>query len=165
MQLSCRNILLLALSVLATTNPCFAFCPPSSSSRTTSIVSSQQQQQFAVTASPTRRTTSSTSLSERRWNFNEGQSPWGLKKNAEIWNGRLAQVSIITLSYVLRYPQYLSYTFTLVTTLDEDEIISKDSQTSQSREPETRRTQRSPPPSKQRLRRATQHVASNGTIA
>ena len=28
----------------------------------------------------------------RRWNFNEGQSPWGLKVNAEIWNGRAAQV-------------------------------------------------------------------------
>ncbi len=31
-------------------------------------------------------------LSERRWNFNEGQAPWGLKKNAEIWNGRVSQV-------------------------------------------------------------------------
>ena len=29
----------------------------------------------------------------RQWNFNEGRSPWGLKKNAEIWNGRVAQVS------------------------------------------------------------------------
>jgi hypothetical protein len=26
------------------------------------------------------------------WNFNEGQAPWGLKKNAEIWNGRVSQV-------------------------------------------------------------------------
>ena len=34
-----------------------------------------------------------TQLQERRWNFNDGQSPWGLKKNAEIWNGRVAQVS------------------------------------------------------------------------
>jgi hypothetical protein len=33
-----------------------------------------------------------TQLAERRWNFNEGRSPWGLKKNAEIWNGRVAQV-------------------------------------------------------------------------
>lgn len=31
-------------------------------------------------------------LHERKWNFNEGQGPWGLKKNAEIWNGRIAQV-------------------------------------------------------------------------
>lgn len=32
-------------------------------------------------------------LQERRWNFNDGQSPWGMKKNAEIWNGRFSQVS------------------------------------------------------------------------
>jgi hypothetical protein len=31
-------------------------------------------------------------LADRQWNFNEGRSPWGLKKNAEIWNGRAAQV-------------------------------------------------------------------------
>ena len=36
---------------------------------------------------------SSTNLSmSRQWNFNEGRSPFGLKKNAEIWNGRVAQV-------------------------------------------------------------------------
>jgi hypothetical protein len=35
---------------------------------------------------------SSTTLLERRWNFNEGRGPWGVKKNAEIWNGRVAQM-------------------------------------------------------------------------
>ena len=35
---------------------------------------------------------STSALSERRWNFNDGQAPWGLKKNAELWNGRVAQV-------------------------------------------------------------------------
>ena len=34
----------------------------------------------------------SVQLQERRWNFNDGHSPWGLKINAEIWNGRVAQV-------------------------------------------------------------------------
>ena len=34
----------------------------------------------------------STTLNERQWNFNEGRGPFGLKKNAEIWNGRVAQV-------------------------------------------------------------------------
>ena len=35
----------------------------------------------------------STQLYEKRtWNFNEGRSPWGLTTNAEIWNGRVAQV-------------------------------------------------------------------------
>lgn len=28
----------------------------------------------------------------RQWNFNEGRGPFGLKKNAEIWNGRVAQM-------------------------------------------------------------------------
>ncbi|KAL7541316.1 hypothetical protein ACHAWF_006903 [Thalassiosira exigua] len=38
---------------------------------------------------------SSTALSERQWNFNQGRGPWGLKKNAEIWNGRLAQMAFV----------------------------------------------------------------------
>jgi hypothetical protein len=37
-------------------------------------------------------------LYERRWNFNEGQSPWGLKRNAEIWNGRVAQVRCMAMT-------------------------------------------------------------------
>ena len=28
----------------------------------------------------------------RTWNFNEGQSPWGMKRNAEVWNSRCAMV-------------------------------------------------------------------------
>jgi hypothetical protein len=39
--------------------------------------------------------TTSTALSERQWNFNNGRSPFGLKKNAEIWNGRVAQMAFI----------------------------------------------------------------------
>merc|ERR1712127_877190 len=35
---------------------------------------------------------SKTALMERRWNFNEARGPWGLKNNAEIWNGRVAQM-------------------------------------------------------------------------
>eukprot|EP00538_Stauroneis_constricta_P014016 CAMPEP_0119567642 /NCGR_PEP_ID=MMETSP1352-20130426/36526_1 /TAXON_ID=265584 /ORGANISM="Stauroneis constricta, Strain CCMP1120" /LENGTH=129 /DNA_ID=CAMNT_0007616919 /DNA_START=87 /DNA_END=473 /DNA_ORIENTATION=- len=38
---------------------------------------------------------STTTLNERRWNFNEGQSPWGLKQNAEKWNGRVAQMAFV----------------------------------------------------------------------
>lgn len=83
MQRSVLNtFLLLLLLVLAT---CDAFCPPSRATNT--AVHSLKQQE----ASSLQNT--STSLSERRWNFNEGQSPWGLKKNAEIWNGRMAQAS------------------------------------------------------------------------
>jgi hypothetical protein len=44
------------------------------------------------TPTTTTPTITSTALSERRWNFNEGRAPWGMSKNAEIWNGRVAQV-------------------------------------------------------------------------
>mmetsp|Transcript_5310 Transcript_5310/g.13284 ORF Transcript_5310/g.13284 Transcript_5310/m.13284 type:complete len:153 (+) Transcript_5310:156-614(+) len=40
-------------------------------------------------------TSSATALSERQWNFNQGRSPWGLKNNAEIWNGRVAQMAFV----------------------------------------------------------------------
>mmetsp|Transcript_11965 Transcript_11965/g.14063 ORF Transcript_11965/g.14063 Transcript_11965/m.14063 type:complete len:143 (-) Transcript_11965:278-706(-) len=36
-----------------------------------------------------------TSLMARQWNFNEGRKPWGLKNNAEIWNGRVAQMGFV----------------------------------------------------------------------
>lgn len=41
--------------------------------------------------------TTSTTLLERKWNFNEGRGPWGFKKNAEIWNGRMAQMGFTIL--------------------------------------------------------------------
>lgn len=48
------------------------------------------QQSSSMTLS---KRSTSTSLYGRRWNFNEGQSPWGMKQNAETWNGRFAQVN------------------------------------------------------------------------
>lgn len=68
-----RNILLLCLLVVGAT----AFCTPA-------------QQPRVLQSKATRSAT--TALAERRWNFNDGQGPFGLKKNAEIWNGRVAQV-------------------------------------------------------------------------
>mmetsp|Transcript_749 Transcript_749/g.981 ORF Transcript_749/g.981 Transcript_749/m.981 type:complete len:132 (+) Transcript_749:86-481(+) len=62
-----------------------AFAPASTRSR---VASTQ-----AVFGQQT--TTSTTALSERRWNFNEGQTPWGLKRNAEVWNGRVAQMAFV----------------------------------------------------------------------
>ena len=41
---------------------------------------------------PATESLTSTTLNERQWNFNNGREPWGLKKNAEIWNGRVAQM-------------------------------------------------------------------------
>ena len=43
----------------------------------------------------TTQSSSTTALSERQWNFNNGRSPFGLKKNAEIWNGRVAQMAFV----------------------------------------------------------------------
>mmetsp|Transcript_29737 Transcript_29737/g.43966 ORF Transcript_29737/g.43966 Transcript_29737/m.43966 type:complete len:130 (-) Transcript_29737:188-577(-) len=41
---------------------------------------------------------STTELAERRWNFNDQfQGPFGLKKNAEIWNGRVAQMAFVSI--------------------------------------------------------------------
>lgn len=40
-------------------------------------------------------TETSTTLRERRWNFNEARGPWGMKRNAEIWNGRVAQMGFV----------------------------------------------------------------------
>lgn len=48
---------------------------------------------IAQVSTPAVAPTTSTSLDMgRQWNFNEGRGPFGLKKNAEIWNGRYAQM-------------------------------------------------------------------------
>jgi hypothetical protein len=69
-----------------------AFAPHPLSSRIQKQYQREQGTSPFVTTSITS-STSSTQLQERQWNFNEGQGPFGLKKNAEIWNGRVAQVS------------------------------------------------------------------------
>lgn len=74
------KLLLLVFSTLSVNG----FVVPSKS--TSSVVSQQ------IPTATARSTT--TALSERQWNFNEGQGPWGLKKNAETWNGRVAQVNL-----------------------------------------------------------------------
>jgi len=62
-----------------------AFAPITPMQKSVVQAPQQQQQQH--------QTRSSTSLSMgRTWNFNEGRGPFGLKKNAEIWNGRVAQM-------------------------------------------------------------------------
>jgi hypothetical protein len=73
------------LVVFAVCSPSHAFVP-----RSTSPLSIATK--LTPDSTPTYPGRSVTSLLERRWNFNEGQGPFGLKKNAEIWNGRVAQV-------------------------------------------------------------------------
>jgi hypothetical protein len=77
--MSPRSLLALLVTLMALVSSTQAFCSP---------------QKALATCTRTNKVASvpSTQLAERRWNFNEGRSPWGLKKNAEIWNGRVAQV-------------------------------------------------------------------------
>lgn len=77
-RFSLLSLFVVSLLVASTS----AFCPP----KTTNTLNTRT----TFDAAPH---TTTTQLAERQWNFNEGRSPWGLKKNAEIWNGRLAQVN------------------------------------------------------------------------
>jgi len=76
-----RALLVLALALVCASSVT-AFAPTSS---TNGLARSSTQSSLGPA--------SSTALSERRWNFNEGRAPWGMKKNAEIWNGRVAQMA------------------------------------------------------------------------
>lgn len=79
-----KTFLLTIFALLFSQAQCFV-TPKSTSSITNTF--QQQQQQYSTSSS-----TTTTSLNERQWNFNEGRSPFGLKHNAEIWNGRVAQM-------------------------------------------------------------------------
>ena len=86
------------LSILFLVATASAFSPISSVVSTTSqknnIVSNTNRLQQTI-PNPSI-SSSTTALSEgRQWNFNNGRSPWGLKKNAEIWNGRVAQMAFV----------------------------------------------------------------------
>lgn len=95
---SMTTTLLLAPVLLATTMllpSASAFVPTQQQKAVHQRMHQHTQRPFADGIAATVRSTttsSSSSLSERKWNFNEGSSPWGLKKNAETWNGRVAQV-------------------------------------------------------------------------
>ena len=94
-----NRILSLLFLSLAIVSRCSAFAPSSSVVSTTSqknnniLVSNTNRLQQTI---PNPSISSATALSEgRQWNFNNGRSPWGLKKNAEIWNGRVAQMAFV----------------------------------------------------------------------
>jgi len=74
-----------------------AFMSPSSLTPLTSSSNSCHRSSLTTTTTQTPIATpkSTTVLFERQWNFNQGRGPWGLKKNAEIWNGRVAQVAFV----------------------------------------------------------------------
>ncbi|KAG7366621.1 chlorophyll A-B binding protein [Nitzschia inconspicua] len=78
-----RLVLVLVIAAIAT-----AFVPPFQTHGKPSAVT------VPSSSIPTG-CSSTTRLAERKWNFNEGQAPWGLKANAEIWNGRVAQMAFV----------------------------------------------------------------------
>eukprot|EP00584_Thalassiosira_punctigera_P008669 CAMPEP_0172540414 /NCGR_PEP_ID=MMETSP1067-20121228/11442_1 /TAXON_ID=265564 ORGANISM="Thalassiosira punctigera, Strain Tpunct2005C2" /NCGR_SAMPLE_ID=MMETSP1067 /ASSEMBLY_ACC=CAM_ASM_000444 /LENGTH=142 /DNA_ID=CAMNT_0013326273 /DNA_START=77 /DNA_END=505 /DNA_ORIENTATION=+ len=84
------------LSLLLLVGATQAFAPPSSNLGVRSIPAAKTLAQDNNRL-PLRSSTqsSATALSERQWNFNQGRGPWGLKKNAEIWNGRVAQMAFV----------------------------------------------------------------------
>ncbi|KAL3827071.1 hypothetical protein ACHAXA_002306 [Cyclostephanos tholiformis] len=91
---------LLFLLACATSTRAFA---PHSSSSAIGNAADRRSSPLPPSSSSSPSTTSSSSppppttcLSMgRQWNFNNGRSPWGLKKNAEIWNGRVAQMAFV----------------------------------------------------------------------
>ena len=86
------SFLLLLLAITAPTHT-VAFVAPSTSLKK-SFTNTNKQQHHPSSSSSQHKITSTT-LSERQWNFNNGRSPFGLKKNAEIWNGRVAQMAFV----------------------------------------------------------------------
>eukprot|EP00956_Cyclotella_meneghiniana_P033316 scaffold95012_cov59-Cyclotella_meneghiniana.AAC.2 len=83
---------LLLLAITAPTHT-VAFVAPSTSLK--SFTNTNKQHQHPSSSSSSQHKITSTTLSERQWNFNNGRSPFGLKKNAEIWNGRVAQMAFV----------------------------------------------------------------------
>jgi len=83
-----KSIVFVFMATLALAN---AFVTPQSNTILTPKI-----QTPTITSPSLTESSSTTSLSMgRQWNFNEGRKPWGLKNNAEIWNGRVAQMGFI----------------------------------------------------------------------
>jgi len=82
------RVLLALVAVVALASNTAAFVPQAGKS-----VSARTP--FSSTTSIVDDSSTTTQLAERQWNFNEGQSPWGMKTNAEKWNGRVAQIAFV----------------------------------------------------------------------
>ena len=80
------------LLLLAGASSSVGFAPPSSSSA--AIRASNPAVSRPPPSAPSSPPTTALSMG-RQWNFNNGRGPWGLKKNAEIWNGRVAQMAFV----------------------------------------------------------------------
>lgn len=76
-----------------------AFAPPSTNSVPSLAATAPRNgpagNRLPPTSSSPFASKSATALCERQWNFNQGRGPWGLKRNAEVWNGRVAQIAFV----------------------------------------------------------------------
>ena len=86
------NVIVFLMALFASSTHAFTQLPNAVGKAGSASVSSLNPTSFSVTDMNSCPSESTTALMERRWNFNEARGPWGLKKNAEIWNGRVAQV-------------------------------------------------------------------------
>jgi hypothetical protein len=86
------RVLLALVAVVALASNTAAFVPQAGKSLSA-------RTPFSSTTSIVDDSSTTTQLAERQWNFNEGQSPWGMKTNAEKWNGRVAQVRFVSLCF------------------------------------------------------------------
>ena len=92
---------ILAFLLLAGASSVGAFAPPSSYAVTgarnpAAVPRPTPAASSSPHAPPSASSPPATALSMgRQWNFNNGRGPWGLKKNAEIWNGRVAQMAFV----------------------------------------------------------------------
>merc|ERR1719343_1355039 len=83
------SLISLVIAAFACANSVESFTPPKPASRISKVAPS-----VLTPTQSTEKSRTATTL-YRTWNFNEGQGPWGMKKNAETWNGRVAQVAFV----------------------------------------------------------------------
>lgn len=82
-----RTLAVLLVALVASAS---AFVPSQNSHNQQTPVSKLRTADLSGTTGSVR--LGATALNERQWNFNRGRGPFGMKKNAEIWNGRAAQM-------------------------------------------------------------------------
>ena len=87
-----------------TTHVVSAFVTPQGRFQQSPMTAKTTQSYTSSAAAWKSSSTTTTRLQERQWNFNEGQGPFGLKKNAETWNGRVAQVCLSSIASYYRVP-------------------------------------------------------------
>ena len=88
----------LLIIIVATTlklSSCFAFTTHSLPKLTPTVRVTSSSRLLGVLDDMQSFTSEQIAKPDRQWNFNNGRAPWGFKDNAEVWNGRVAQVAFV----------------------------------------------------------------------